>query len=71
MPTAAEACIFSVNRITHTASFYVLEQSLLGSMVIKMYPGGRVNTGITIPNISDKLNHFMMAVIQNEEIRWK
>ena len=71
MPTAAKACMIAINRLSHTASQYVLESSFGGSMVVKMAPGGRMNTGLTVPANQDELTHFMMAVIQSEGIRWR
>ena len=70
-PTSAKACLIAINRPRHTAHQYILESSFGGSMVIKLDGNIRMNTGITIPTNQNELTNFMMAVVNNEGIRWK
>lgn len=71
MPTAAKACMITINRLNHTAKQYILESSIYGSMIIEMTSNGRMNTGISVPNDQDEFTHFMMAVVNYEGIQWK
>ena len=71
MPTAAKACMITINRLYHTAKQYILESSIYGSMIIEMTHKGRMNTGISVPDDQDEFTHFMMAVVNYEGIQWK
>ena len=70
-PTSAKACMIVINRPRHSACEYILESSFGGSMIVKMDGDLRLNTGISIPSGQNELANFTMAVIQNENIRYK
>lgn len=71
MPTAAKACMITINRLNHIAKQYILESSFYGSMVIEMTSNGRMNTGISVSNDQNEFTHFMMEVVNYEGIQWK